>query len=142
MQITKASDYGARSIVYLAKQPPQTIALVSEIASREGLPESYLAKILQTLQQEDIVNSHRGAKGGYSLARPASEISLREIFEALEGPIALSHCLEPKGHCEKQAYCAMRPILAQAQKRLLEVLEQTSMEQLARQEAAWPTAIE
>ena len=86
MRLTRGVDYGARGAIYLAMQPPGTIALISEIARQESVPESYLAKIFQNLSREGIVQSHRGARGGFSLARPPAEITLGEglILPALE----------------------------------------------------------
>ena len=81
MRLTKAADYGARGAIHLAKRPEGTVVLVSDIATAEGLPESYLAKIFQDLAKEGIVRSHRGARGGFSLARPAGEITLRDVIE-------------------------------------------------------------
>ena len=66
MRLTKGADYGARGVVYLARQPTDSVVLVGEIANAEGMPESYLAKIFQSLSREGIVQSHRGAGGGPS----------------------------------------------------------------------------
>ena len=131
MHLTKGADYGARGIIYLAKQPPSSVVLVGEVAAAEGLPESYLAKIFQDLAKEGIVRSHRGAKGGFSLARPPEEITLREIIEAIEGPIFLSRCLAPGENCEKMPTCALYPVLKRAQERLLATLSATTLKDLA-----------
>ncbi|MFH1084184.1 MAG: Rrf2 family transcriptional regulator [Chloroflexota bacterium] len=131
MQLTKGADYGARGAIYLARQPSEAVVLVSEIAAAEGLPESYLAKILQELTKEGIVRSHRGAKGGFSLARPAGDISLRQVIEAIEGPIALNRCLAPLEGCEKISSCSMYPLLREAQKRLLRLLDSATLAELA-----------
>ncbi len=106
MQLTKGTEYGTRGVLHLAKLPPNSVVLVSEIAAAEELPESYLAKIFQYLAKEGIVRSHRGAKGGFSLARSADQITLREVIEAIEGPIALYRCLHPFEGCERAGDCA------------------------------------
>ncbi len=131
MRLTKGVDYGARGVIHLAKLPDGSIALVSDIAAGEGLPESYLAKIFQELAKQGIVRSHRGAKGGFSLARPANQITLREVIEAIDGPIGLCRCLIPWEGCERKSTCALYPILARAQERLLDVFDSVTLHELA-----------
>lgn len=138
MRLTRGADYCVRGVLYLAKQPPGTVVLVGDIAAAEQLPESYLAKILQDLAKEGIVRSHRGAKGGFSLARPADQISLREIIEAFKGPIALNRCLAPREGCDKMDSCSIYPVLARAQRELLSVLDSTTLGQLARNDGTTP----
>jgi Rrf2 family protein len=141
VRLTKGADYGARGALYLAKKPRDTVVLVSEIAEAEDLPESYLAKIFQDLAKQGIVRSHRGAKGGFSLARPATEITLRQVVEAIEGPIVLSRCLAPWEGCERQETCALHPILREAQESLLLALESASLAELAARDSL-PSAID
>lgn len=131
MRLTRGADYGARGIVHLAALPPESVVLVKDIASAEGLPESYLSKIFQDLAKDGLVRSHRGAKGGFSLARPAEEITLRQIIEAIEGPIALNRCLVANEGCEHEETCPLRGVIAEAQDRMLAVLEQTTLQDLA-----------
>lgn len=136
MRLTRGADYGTRGIVRLARMSDRGVVLVSDIAAAEGLPESYLAKIFQDLAKEGIVRSHRGAKGGFSLARPAGEITLRQIVEAIEGPIALNRCLASWEGCEHKSECSIYPALAKAQEQLLAVLDGTTLQDLATGQAA------
>ena len=131
MRLTRGTDYGARGSIHLAKKPPSSVVLVGEIANAEGLPESYLAKIFQYLARAGIVQSHRGAKGGFSLARPANEITLREVVEAIEGPIALAPCLSPCEGCDRMDTCPLHPVLARAQENLLATLNAVTLQDLA-----------
>ncbi|MHB0858604.1 MAG: RrF2 family transcriptional regulator [Anaerolineae bacterium] len=134
MRLTRGADYGTRGILYLAKLPFTSIVLVGDIAAAEGLPESYMAKIFQDLAKDGLVRSHRGARGGFSLARPAEQITLRQVIEAIEGPIALNRCLNPWEGCDKSDSCAIRPVLAEAQAQMLAVLDATSLKALAEQD--------
>jgi len=118
-------------MIRLAKLPTGAVVQVSEIAAAEGLPESYLAKLFQDLARGGIVRSHRGARGGFALARPASQITLRQLVEAVDGPIYLQRCLAPWEHCDKQDCCALYPILAQAQAELIARLDGTTLHALA-----------
>lgn len=131
MRLTRGTDYGARGVIYLAKQPVNAVALVGDIAREEGVPESYLAKIFQDLAKGGILRSHRGAKGGFSLARPADSITLREIIESVEGPIALSRCLAPYESCDRQDTCALYAVLSRAQEQLLSDLGRVTVQEMA-----------
>ncbi len=133
MRLTRGADYGARGMIRLAQEAQGQVMLVSDIAAREGLPESYLAKIFQDLARSGIVRSHRGARGGFALARDPQDISLREIIEAIEGPIALNTCLEcgSAQPCERMGTCPVYPVLKRAQEQLLSTLEGASLAQLA-----------
>ena len=136
MRLTRGVDYGARGMVYLARMPPGSVVLVSQIASAEQLPQSYLAKIFQGLAKEGMVRSHRGAKGGFSLARPVEQITLRQIVEAVEGPIALLRCLAPWEGCDRTDTCPIYPVLAKAQGQLVALLEATTLKDLAKGDGA------
>lgn len=138
MRLTRGADYGTRGIIRLAQMPFNSVALVGDIAAEEGLPESYLAKIFQDLAKEGLIRSHRGAKGGFSLARSPDEITLKDIIEAIEGPIALSRCLSPSEACERQSSCSLHPVLAKAQQALLKMLDGTTLSDLARPDGARP----
>ena len=131
MQLTRGAGYATRGMIRLAKLPTGAVVQVSEIAAAEGLPESYLAKLFQDLARGGIVRSHRGARGGFALARPASQITLRQLVEAVDGPIYLQRCLAPWEHCDKQDCCALYPILAQAQAELIARLDGTTLHALA-----------
>jgi Rrf2 family iron-sulfur cluster assembly transcriptional regulator len=123
MRLTRGSDYAIRGMIYLARQPQGQVCLVSQVAEVQCLPESYLAKIFQDLSRSGLVVSHRGAKGGFVLARDPKEITLRQVIEAVEGPIALSPCLDERIGCERSEVCEVHSVLAEAQSRLLEVLD-------------------
>ncbi len=89
MKLTRKSEYGLRGLLYLAKQPERKAILTSEVSDKQNIPQSFLNKIFQKLVQAGVLRSYRGYKGGFSLAQRPSEITLRKIIEALEGPIDL-----------------------------------------------------
>jgi Rrf2 family protein len=130
MQLTRSGEYGLRGLLYLAKQPSEKVALVSEISREQNIPETFLAKIFQRLSKAGLLRSIRGANGGFSLGKPANEITMREIIEAIEGPIALNRCLLREGECEEQKVCPLLPIWEEVQQRFLEILDRTTMEDL------------
>lgn len=79
-----------------------------EVAAEVGLPAPVVSKILKTLARAGLLDSHRGSKGGFSLARPPEQITVPEMIEALEGPIRLTECAQHEGGCIQEASCHVR----------------------------------
>ncbi len=132
MQVTRQGDYGIRSVLYLARQPIKKISFVAEISDEYKIPRSFLAKILQKLVKAKIVRSYRGVKGGFSLAKPAREISLLDVLEAIEGKVCMNICLHEKKRCHFSRNCPVSPVWAVAQAKFTETLKKTSFDELAR----------
>jgi Rrf2 family protein len=139
MRLTRGSDYGLRGLAYLAQQPLGQVVLVREVAEAQHVPESYLAKIFQELVRNGLMVSHRGARGGFSLAREPGDINLREVVEAIEGPIGLLPCLAPEPACDQIDGCTVRGPLQAVQKDLLNTLERMTVQHLA--DAAIPSVV-
>jgi Rrf2 family iron-sulfur cluster assembly transcriptional regulator len=140
MRLTRGADYGLRGMIYLAQRPLGEVALVKDVASEQSVPESYLAKIFQDLCRSGLMVSHRGARGGFSLAREPAEISLREMIEAIEGPIFLLPCLGSRQRCDQRQECSLYEAMNQAQQILLEQLDRTSLQSLARRSVELSTS--
>jgi Rrf2 family transcriptional regulator, iron-sulfur cluster assembly transcription factor len=110
-------------MMYLATLPEGRVASLREIGRAQDIPESFLAKILQSLVHAGLAASHRGAHGGFALERQASEISMRAVVEAVDGPIALNTCvLWPEG-CDRSGDCHMHGVWVAAQERMMGVLD-------------------
>jgi Rrf2 family protein len=88
MRISKKSLYALEALVALGRNHPRPVAKIREIASSEGIPEKFLELILLELKRARVVESERGAKGGYRLRRSPSKIYLGEIVRTLDGPLA------------------------------------------------------
>jgi FeS assembly SUF system regulator len=108
LRISKLTDYGIVLLAALAERPLGATANARELAEATRIPFPMVGKVLKALAQAQLLVSHRGAKGGYGLARPAESITVAEIIEALEGPIALVECNAGPGHCEQEASCHVR----------------------------------
>jgi FeS assembly SUF system regulator len=108
LRISKLTDYGIVLLAHFAQGEEGATCTARELSEATGLPFPVVGKVLKTLAQTGLLVSHRGAKGGYALARPPGEISVAEIIEALEGPIALMECSAGPGHCEKETTCRVR----------------------------------
>ncbi len=134
MKLTRGADYGLLGILYLARQPRERVVLISEVAEAQQVPESYLAKIFQDLAKAGLVRSHRGARGGFTLARAPEQITLRQIIEAIEGPIALNRCLDPREGCVCSLACPAHAALADVQRVLTSALEAVTLHSLVEQQ--------
>jgi FeS assembly SUF system regulator len=107
IRITKQTDYGIVLLTHLAVNAERQYA-APELAAEARLPLPMVSKILKLLARDGLLASHRGVKGGYSLARGAEEISMAEIITALEGPIAITECVSVESDCSHEALCPVR----------------------------------
>ena len=130
MQITRAGEYGVLGMVHLARRAPGQIAMIEEVSHTEKIPKSFLAKIFQFLAKGGMVRSVRGAGGGFVLAKSASEITILEIIEAIEGKIVLQRCLQQEPVCENAGSCALCGLFEQAQDGMREILQKTTLHDL------------
>ncbi len=132
LQLTRNGEYAVRAVLFLASRPPGRPVLITEISESQEVPKSYLSKIMQQLVHSGLVRSRRGINGGFTLARPAESITLKETIEAVEGPIHLNVCLIRKGECHRDDFCPVHPVWQEAQRRLSEVLDGKTMADLVR----------
>ena len=105
MNVGRRVDYAARSLSYLAARSPGTIISKAEIQQQQDIPPYYLSKIMKDLVAARLVQSHTGCKGGFTLAKPAGTITMKDVYEAIEGPLVLMECLQ-KGE-ESCPYCSV-----------------------------------
>jgi Rrf2 family protein len=130
LQITRRGDYAIRGMLSLAGKPNHRITLISEIASDIGVSKTFLAKIFQEFSKAGLVNSYRGAGGGFTLGRPAKKITLLEILEAVEGPITLSKCVLSRRSCRWESACPVNPVLRDLRDQVRRTLNKISLDQL------------
>lgn len=126
MQITRQADYALRAMIYLAKIEPNQRAATSMIAEVQHIPPSFLAKIISQLSIAGLIHTSRGARGGVTLARAPQDISILEVVEAIDGPIALNECTSVSGTCKFGEDCPMRPIWCDTQDELISKLRATT----------------
>jgi len=126
MQITRQADYALRAMLYLSKIEPTQRAATSQIAEAKKIPPSFLAKIISQLSIAGLIHTSRGARGGVSLARPPAEITMLEVVEAIDGPIALNECtITPEG-CPFSGDCPLHKLWVGTQADLVEKLRKTT----------------
>jgi Rrf2 family transcriptional regulator, iron-sulfur cluster assembly transcription factor len=134
MKLTRGGEYGIRGVLYLAQQNDGKVSMLSAIAKAQDVPPRFLAKIFQALAKAGVVRSHRGAKGGFSLARAAADITIKDVIEAIEGPIYLNVCLISQGECSRDKICPMHAVWEEAQEKMMGVLARANFADLAKAE--------
>lgn len=107
LRVTKLTDYATVVLTVLAARPDVVLS-ATELAERAGLEVPTVSKLLKPLAQAGLVEGFRGAHGGYRLSRPAAAISLVEIVEAMEGPLAMTECSLDHGDCGISQQCGVR----------------------------------
>ena len=134
MKMTRACEYGLQGVLYLAMQPKGKTTLLAEISKARTIPYSFLGKIFRHLVKAGIVKSIRGIHGGFTLARGARNITMKDIVEAVEGDIAFSNCSNKSNRCDRIMHCSMATSWKTAQKKAFDVLADANFEELARKE--------
>jgi Rrf2 family protein len=130
MELSKATQYALRTVLDLAVGGPSRIA---DVAGRRGIPPAQAGKIVQALTRTGILLTSRGAQGGIRLGKPADQITLRGIIEAVEGPIVVARCLKWED-CPCDQPCPVRSALTRVQRTVEEVFDAVRVSDLAADE--------
>jgi len=130
--LTSKAKYALRAMLDLAKQDKAGPVFIADIAERQDIPRRFLENILSELRRAQLVVSHRGKNGGYTLARPGKEISFAEVIRAIEGPLALAPCASVKAYrkcddCVGEEACEIRISLIEAREATAKVLERRKL---------------
>jgi Rrf2 family protein len=135
MQLSRHADYALRVVLDLA---PNVSSRIADIARRRGAPSAFLAKIVRSLVRAGLLRSVRGRHGGVSLARPASRITVLQVIEAVDGPLALNRCVPGGGGCLLSRRCPAHPLWMKLQKTIADELRAVTIESLLREaDATW-----
>src|SRR5213595_2105228 len=151
MMFSTRAEYGVRVMVELARREaddPRECVSLSEIADGDELPLAYLEHLAARLRKAGLVESRRGARGGYLLARPADEITMAEVVEALEGSIAPIECItaDPDGSivCARETEpghrCPTKLLWTHVRFSIVRTLQDTTLSELVPKAAARPVA--
>ncbi|HID86274.1 MAG TPA: Rrf2 family transcriptional regulator [Anaerolineae bacterium] len=135
MRISTRGAYGLRAMIELAQRYGQGPVPLAEVAQTEGISLSYLEQIIAPLRKAGLVESKRGAYGGYALARDPSTITVGQIVRALEGPITPYPCASEGEDftCEREASCTARLLWQRMRDSIAAVLDSTTLEELVPQ---------
>jgi Rrf2 family protein len=129
MQITRETDYAIRCVDYLSDKWG-SVTMVDEISRGKCVPRSFLAKILQKLTKASIVKSYRGVKGGFELARSPKEITLLDVIEAIQGPVAMNVCAIDETMCDFSNSCAVHPVWIEVRREVEKILREKTFAKL------------
>lgn len=132
-RVNRQTDYAIRVVLALAKQPQGTRVSSAWIGKEMLIPAAFLSRIVAQLAQAEVVHTFPGRDGGLQLARPAEEISLRDIVELMEGPFLLSECMLGEQACPFERACPVRRRWDRLQMVILEELGRTNFSQLAQE---------
>ena len=128
--ISRGAEYAIRAMLDVAATEGRVQATTKEVAEHQGIPKVFLPKIVQRLVQAGLLRAHRGPAGGIALSRPPDQINMRQIIEAMDGPIALNTCLLLPGECPRESICPVHEIWVKTQDDLLSGLESITLSKL------------
>lgn len=132
MNVGRRVDYALRALCYLAAQDDDRVVTCTEIQARQAVPPHFLSKILRRLVAAGVLESVPGARGGFRLGRPADRISVREVYECIEGRLSVIDCVDRRdAFCCFASVCAQREVWQGAQRVLLDYLDGISVRQIA-----------
>jgi Rrf2 family protein len=132
MNVGRRVDYAVRALSFLAGQPAGKIVSRADIEKCQDIPSFYLSKIMKDLVAGGLVQSHIGSKGGFSLAKLPTSISIKDVYETVERPLVLMDCLERGAdYCSYCSVCTQKSIWEEAQKLLAEFLGRISINDIA-----------
>ena len=132
MRLTHLADYAVVLMTAAARYPAGARLSATELSSDTGVPLPTTQKLMGQLTTAGLLTSARGAAGGFALARPAGKITLADIVEAVEGPIAMTVCAEGRTDCALDAHCMVKPHMGVVGNAIRGALGAVSLTELAR----------
>jgi Rrf2 family protein len=135
MTISTRGRYATRMVVQLAAREPGASLTKGEIADAEGISAGYVQQLMMALRLAGIIDSHRGREGGFSLSKPADQVTVADVLKAVEGDVMPAPC-QSGGHCERSADCPTRPVWDEATELLNELFSKTTIASLVDRESA------
>ena len=132
MVFSNSTEYAIRAVTHLALLPAGTLAGAREISRAQNIPVPFLWKILQRLGRRKLVRSFKGLRGGYELARPADQITLRDLVAATNGDEVEGRCVLGLAHCDENSPCPLHDQWREIRVQMVAMLERTTVAELAR----------
>jgi FeS assembly SUF system regulator len=138
LRISKLTDYGTVVLAHLATVYG-TVVSAADVAGATGLALPTVSKLLKSLARAGLVNSTRGANGGYQLARAPREISAADVIDALEGPVSITECSSHDSHCEHEGVCSVGGTWQRINVAIRRALDDVSLVDLVRANSPLPS---
>jgi Rrf2 family transcriptional regulator, iron-sulfur cluster assembly transcription factor len=137
MRISRKAEYALRALLLLGRDNPDKVHQIQELSEAGRIPVKFLEQILLSLRNHGILSSKRGVGGGYTLKRRPSEMTVLEIIELMDGPIAPLPCAYDKSSetctCAQAAFCSLRPLMQAAREQLCELFGSKTIQDLVDQ---------
>lgn len=130
MRLSTRTRYGIRAVLELAQEPGKGPLQIKIISKRQDISIKYLEQLMTILKLAGLIRSIRGAKGGYVLAKSANQIKLSDVFNALEGSVAIVECIGNENYCARTADCVARGVWVQVQEAIETVLCSMTLQDL------------
>ena len=131
LRLSKKADYALMAVRHLALKSGPSSASAREIAEQYDIPIELMAKVLQRLVRAGLLISTQGTRGGYTLSRPSSSISVADVIQAIDGPFTVTACSTEKNDCEQYSKCSIRDPLWQIRERIAVTLGTVSIAEMA-----------
>ena len=143
LKINRQTDYAVRVILALAQRGEGVRLSSAEIQQEMLIPKAFMTRIVAQLAREGLVNTFPGRDGGLMLPRPASQINLKEVVEAFEGPILLSECMQAKGEddCPFRSNCPVRSKWGRVQVAMMREMASITFEDLVKESLGIPMVV-
>jgi len=143
LKINRQTDYAVRVVLSLAKRGEGIRISTAEIQGEMLIPKALMTRIVAQLANRGLINTYPGRDGGLMLPCPASQITLKDVVEAFEGPILLSECMQAKGEddCPFRSNCPVRSKWGRVQVAMLREMAAITFEDLAQEALGIPTVI-
>ena len=138
LRISKLTDYGTVVLAHLAESP-NALVTAADVADETGITSPTVSKLLKSLTRAGIVESERGANGGYRLSRPPQKISAADVIDALEGPVSITECCSTDSHCNYEPICSVGSAWKRINLAIRNALDDVSLADLSRANHAVPS---
>jgi len=134
MKISTKGRYGLRVLLDIAMHQENGPVILRDIAKRQHISEKYLWQVINPMKSAGFVNSSRGAKGGYMLAKGSSEITLLDVISVLEGPICVVDCVDEPATCDRSSVCVARTVWSRVEDSIKATMKGITLKQLVENE--------
>lgn len=134
MKISTKGRYGLRVLLDIAAHQDSGPVILRDIAKRQGISEKYLWQVINPMKAAGYVNSARGAKGGYMLARETGTITLLDVITVLEGPVCVVDCVDEPGICDRSSQCVARSVWGRIERSIKTTLAGITLKELVDEE--------
>ena len=134
LKLSTKGRYGTRLMLDLALESGNGPILLKDIAKRQDISEGYLEHIIRSLKVAGLIVSNRGAHGGYRLTKEPSQITLKTIIEALEGPVTPSECVSTPSICQRSCSCTSHDIWKELEEKFSDILNKITLQHMVEKE--------